>query len=94
MVDCVVCLYWSERLEETRQRPENTFTEQARLIAALRRHQCGACASRFPDFLRDLVKQEVELPDLAPEFCGSGPVPRLADTSPQEFEAPPTYQWL
>jgi hypothetical protein len=57
MVDCVVCRYWSERLEETRTRCKNTLQEEARLIATLTRHQRGSCACRFPDLLRDLVRQ-------------------------------------
>ena len=93
MVDCVVCQYWSERLEETRARGKNALKEETRLISALRRHQCGACACRFPDLLRDLVKQELELPDIAPFFCGPGRAPMLADNLPQEFGALPIYQW-
>jgi hypothetical protein len=38
-------------------------------MAALRKHQFGACARRFPDLLRDLVEQELELPDMAPGSC-------------------------
>jgi hypothetical protein len=80
MVDCVVCQYWSERLDETRTRRTNTLQEEARLIATLRRHQRGSCACRFPNLLRDLVRQELELPDMAPVFCGRGPTPMLADS--------------
>jgi hypothetical protein len=54
MVDCVVCQYWSWRLEETRARGNNALKEETRLIATLRRHQCGACACRFPDRLEIL----------------------------------------
>ena len=80
MVDCVVCQYWSERLEETRARDKNTLEEETCLMAALRGHQSGACACRFPDLLRDLVRQELELPDMAPVFCGRGATPMLADS--------------
>jgi hypothetical protein len=57
MVDCVVCQYWSERIEETRIRGKNTLQEEARLIATLRRPQRGSCACRFPDLLRDLASR-------------------------------------
>jgi len=93
MVDCVVCQYWSERLEETRARDKNTLEEETCLIAALRRHQSGACACRFPDLLRDLVKQEVELPDIAPVFCAPGRAPMLADSLPHDFGVEPIYEW-
>ena len=39
------------------------------MVTALRTHQRGACASRFPDLLKDLVKHELKLPDNAPSFC-------------------------
>ena len=93
MVDCVVCRYWSERLDETRTRGKNTLQEETRLIAALRRHQSGSCACRFPDLLRDLVKQEVELPDIAPDFCDPGRATISAGSLLQEIEALPIYQW-
>jgi hypothetical protein len=89
MVDCVVWQYWSERLEEIRARGTNAPKEETRLIATLRKHQCGACACRFPDILRDLVKQELDLPDLAPVFCGPGPTPMLADSMLVEFGTVP-----
>jgi hypothetical protein len=92
MVDCVVCQYWSWRLEETRARGNNALKEETRLIAALRRHQCGACACRFPDLLRDLVKQELELPDIAPFFCGPELAPMFTDGLPKDG-AMPIYQW-
>jgi hypothetical protein len=71
MVDCAVCRYWSERLEETRThgRAEGALKQERRLTGALRTHQFGACARRFPDLLRDLVKEELELPDKATGFC-------------------------
>ena len=70
MVDCVVCRYWSERLEETRTHSgaQSTPKQERRLLLALHRHQIGACARRFPYLLRDLVEQELELPDKASGF--------------------------
>ena len=64
MVDCIVCRYWSERLEGARRnrRSKRAPNEEKRAIAALRTHQCGACACRFPGLLKDLVKHEIELP--------------------------------
>ena len=64
MVDCMVCRYWSERLEETRTlgRAKRARKQQRRLMVTLRTHQIGACARSFPDLLRDLVKQELGLP--------------------------------
>lgn len=71
MVDCVVCRYWSERLEETRtHHPSKSALElESRLRTALRTHQVGACASRFPDLLRDIAKEEPGLAVKAPVFC-------------------------
>jgi hypothetical protein len=60
MVDCVVCQYWSERLEEIRAHGNYTLKEETRLIPDLRRRQCGACACRFTDLLRDLVNEGLE----------------------------------
>jgi hypothetical protein len=63
MVDCVVCKYWSERLEKTRTHgcAKSVLKRERCLMAALRTHQFGACACRFPDIFRDLVRQEPEL---------------------------------
>jgi hypothetical protein len=60
MVNCVVCRYWSERLRETRahRRSKELYGEERCLIAALRTHQVGACACRFPKLLKNLVAQE------------------------------------
>jgi hypothetical protein len=60
MVNCVVCRYWSERLRETKahRRTEDLYGEERCLIAALRTHQVGACACRFPKLLKNLVAQE------------------------------------
>lgn len=71
MVECVICRYWSERLEEARRRSRGKRgpNEENLVIGALRTHQCGACACRLPDLLKDLVKGEVELPDKTPSFC-------------------------
>jgi len=82
MVDCVVCRYWSECLDETRTRgrAERALKRERRLMVALRTHQLGACARRFPDLLRDLVKQDLELPDKAPGFCDFARVRILADS--------------
>jgi hypothetical protein len=59
MFDCVVCRYWSERLEEagTHSRAKSALKQERSLMVALRLHQSGACAYRFPDLLSDLVKQ-------------------------------------
>jgi len=58
-VDCLVCHYWSERLETTRAHPLSTlgaFGEEKRLIAVLKGHQShGACARRLPHVLDMLL---------------------------------------
>src|SRR5580693_9407753 len=81
MSDCVVCRYWSERLEETRThgRPKRTVKQERRLMVTLRIHQFGACARRLPDLLRDLVMEELELPDKAPGSCDPARGRILAD---------------
>jgi hypothetical protein len=68
MVDCIVCRYWSERLEEARRHrhSKGAPNEKKSVIAALQMHQGGACASRFPDLLKDLAKYEDEMPDKTP----------------------------
>jgi hypothetical protein len=95
MVDCVVCRYWSERLDEARThgRSKSALKHERRLMAALRTHQFGACARRFPDLLRDLVKQELELPDKTPGFFDPARTPILTDSRCDEFGAVPTYGW-
>ena len=59
IIDCVVCHYWSERLEMTRAHPLSTlcaFEEEKRLIAVLKGHQSyGACARRLPHLLDMLL---------------------------------------
>jgi hypothetical protein len=69
MVDCVVCRYWSERLDEAKVRNKREANEEKRVIAALRTHQSGACACRFPRLLKDLVKHQLKVPDKTPEVC-------------------------
>jgi hypothetical protein len=59
IIDCVVCHYWSERLEMARAHPLSTlgaFEEEKRLIAILKGHQSyGACARRLPHLLDTLL---------------------------------------
>jgi hypothetical protein len=95
MVGCVVCQYWSERLEEarTRGRAEGELKQIRRLMVALRAHQFGACARRFPDLLRDLVEQEPELPDKASGSCDPARARIPTDLRYDEFEAAPTCRW-
>lgn len=71
MVECVVCRYWSERLEEARRRRRGNgpLNEENRVIGALRKHQCGACACKYPHLLKHLVKGEPWLPFKTPNFC-------------------------
>jgi hypothetical protein len=68
MVDCVVCQYWSERIEEARTHgcAKPALKQLRRLMVTLQRHQFGACARRFPDLLRDLVQLELEIPNESP----------------------------
>jgi hypothetical protein len=71
MINCVVCRYWSERLEQARslRHGKRMHEREKRVFAALRAHQRGACACRFPDLLKDLVKREPEPPKKASGFC-------------------------
>jgi hypothetical protein len=71
MIDCVVCRYWSERLEQARsQRHGKRMHEsEKRVFEALRAHQRGACACRLPKLLKDLARREPELPKKASGFC-------------------------
>lgn len=52
LIDCAVCLYWSERLETSRSHQlsvPGAEAEEKRLIATLKEHQSqGACARRLP----------------------------------------------
>ncbi len=93
MVDCVVCRYWSERLEETRTHRggKSALKTERRLMTALRTHQFGACACRFPDLLRDLVN--LELPDKAPNVCDPARARIPMDSRYDEFGVVPTYEW-
>jgi hypothetical protein len=95
MVDCVVCRYWSERIEEARihGRAKHALKQSRRLMATLRTHQFGACARRLPDLLRDLVNEELELPDKAPGSCDPARARILTDVSFDEVGAVPTYGW-
>lgn len=83
MTDCIVCRYWSERLEEARaHRPRKRARhEENCVLAALRTHQRGACASRLPDLLKELVKHQLRPPDKPPSFCDPLRVRILATAS-------------
>lgn len=83
MVDCIVCRYWSERLEEARahRRSKRARKQENCAVAALRTHQDGACASRFPDLLKNLVKHELMPTDNAPSVCDPVRVRILAAVS-------------
>ena len=95
MADCVVCQYWSERLEETRthRRGKSALKQERRLMVSLRTHQFGACACKFPGLLADLVRQEPEQPDKAPAFGDSVHARILTDSRWDDFEVMPTYEW-
>ena len=71
MINCVVCRYWSERLEQAKSHRHGKRMNESEkhVFAALRAHQRGACACRFPDLLKHLVKREPKLPKKAPGFC-------------------------
>ena len=87
MADCVVCQYWSERLRETRTHTQgkSASEEEKRLVTALRTHQFGACASRFPNLLKDLIDPELGLADESPELCDPLRVRILAASQRDEF---------
>jgi hypothetical protein len=70
MINCVVCRYWSERLEQARshRHGKRMHESEKRVFAALRAHHRGACACRFPNLLKDLAEREPKLPKKA---CGS-----------------------
>ena len=95
MVDCAVCRYWSERLEENRThlRAEGALEERERLIEAFQIHQRGACACRFPDLLKDLVKQQPKLPDTAPGAFDPSRTAILVDHLSDDFGVMPAYEW-
>jgi hypothetical protein len=92
MIDCVVCRYWSGRLEETRthHRGKSALKRERRLMTALRTHQFGACASKLPDLLGDLVN--LELPDKAPGVCDPARARIRMDSRYDEFDLAPTYE--
>jgi hypothetical protein len=62
-------------------------------MVALRSHQFGACASRFPDLLRDLVKRERELPGKPPALFDPARARILMDNRCDEFGVVPAYEW-
>ena len=72
MIDCIVCQYWSERLENMRIRSELVGLTQVDIRcvrAALRDHQVhGACALRYPSLLPDLIPNTEESLLAAGEF--------------------------
>ena len=88
MVDCVVCRYWSERLDETPIK--RSIKRERRLLVALRTHQFGACARRFPGLLRDLVKQELESSNEDCGVCDPARARMLTGCRSDEFGAVPT----
>ena len=54
LFECVVCQYWSERIDEAWSRRHNDLTK-AHLQRLLKEHQKrGACARRLPSILTDL----------------------------------------
>lgn len=93
MVDCVVCGYWTERLKETRAHSleKATAEQENRLMVALRTHQFGACARRFPGLLRELVKEKVELPGNSPDPSDLARVRILVGGPWNDLGAVPTY---
>lgn len=56
-LECIVCQYWSERIEEAWRQRENALTNAPRLQRLLKEHQkAGACARRLPAILTDLKR--------------------------------------
>ena len=54
-LECVVCQYWSERIEEAWRQPQDALTKAHRVQGLLKEHQKrGACARRLPAILTDL----------------------------------------
>ena len=54
-LECIVCQYWSERIEEAWHRRQNPLTKVRCLQRLLKEHQkLGACARRLPSILTDL----------------------------------------
>ena len=95
MIDCIVCRYWSERLEKAKahRRGKGARNEEKCLIASLRRHQRGACACTFPDLLKDLVKHEREQADKIPSVCDPVRVRILAATLYDKIAQESAYGW-
>ena len=95
MADCAVCRYWYERLEATRthHNGKSALEQHRRVMAALRTHQFGACARRFPDLLRDLVKQELVPPDKARGVVDPARAAILVNSLTDDFGGMPTYEW-
>jgi len=56
-------------------------------------HKFGACARRFPDLLRDLVKQEREMQDKVPAIFDPARARILIDSQCDEFREMATYDW-
>ena len=58
-LECIVCQYWSERIEETWRQRQNAFTKARRLKRLLKEHQDRrACARRLPTILTDLKQAQ------------------------------------
>ena len=54
-LECIVCHYWSERIEDAWRQRQNPLTKVRRLQRLLKEHQKrGACARRLPAILTDL----------------------------------------
>ena len=94
MINCVVCRYWSERLEQARshRNSKRMHEREKRVFAALRAHQRGACACRFPGLLEDLVRRESELPKKASGFCDPLRIRVLAGAMSGVFGQVPTHE--
>jgi hypothetical protein len=60
IIDCPVCLYWSERLETIRTYAlsySEAIEEEKRLLAIIKQHQVeGACVRRLP-YLMELLAE-------------------------------------
>jgi hypothetical protein len=60
IIDCPVCLYWSERLDRSRTfapSRSQAIREESHLLGILRQHQTeGACVRRLP-YLMELLAE-------------------------------------
>jgi len=94
MINCVVCRYWSERLEQAKSHRHGKRMNESEkhVFAALRAHQRGACACRFPDLLKHLVKREPKLPKKAPGFCDPLRIRVLAGAMSGVFGQMPAHE--